>query len=225
MSRIAALGGLVVAHPEKGEGLESESREVERDIRLAAKTGCRLHLCHISTRKSIELIREAKREGVKVSCETAPHYLLLEDDEQQTLRNSLDGRFRMNPPIGTRADRIALVDALIDGTIDVIATDHAPHTEEDKRNGANGVVGLESAFPVMYTHFVRTGLITLDRLVALMSTNGMKILGMSDCVLPNVVWGVAREYEIDPSQFKSKGRSCPFEGMKVFGKVVRREAL
>ena len=225
MSRIAALGGLVVAHPEKGEGLESESREVERDIRLAAKTGCRLHLCHISTRKSIELIREAKREGVKVSCETAPHYLLLEDDEQQTLRNSLDGRFRMNPPIGTRADRIALVDALIDGTIDVIATDHAPHTEEDKRNGANGVVGLESAFPVMYTHFVRTGLITLDRLVALMSTNGMKILGMSDCVMPNVVWDVAREYEINPSQFKSKGRSCPFEGMKVFGKVVRREAL
>lgn len=241
MKRIAKLGGLVVAHCEKREAgsgkceVESEWEavrraewtEVERNIRLAKATGCRLHLCHISTKESIDIIRKAKSEGVNVSCETAPHYLLFEDTEEQALRNSEGGRFKMNPPIGTSADRKALVEALKDGTIDVIATDHAPHTVEDKKKGANGIVGLESAFPVMYTNFVRNGIISLERLVELMSLNGVKILQWSTAngqqsteVRPMMEFDVETPFVIDSSKFKSKGRSCPFDGMEVYGRLV-----
>ncbi|MDO5447307.1 MAG: dihydroorotase [Prevotellaceae bacterium] len=220
MRRIASLGGLLVAHCEKGDGddRERESAEVERDIRLAKKTGCRLHLCHISTKDSIDHIRRGKAEGVNVSCETAPHYLLFTKDVANGQPN-----MKMNPPLGTIEDRAALVEALKDGTIDVIATDHAPHSEEEKSCGwdksMNGVVGLESAFPVMYTHFVRTGIITMDRLVDLMSNNAYKILRRPQ---PPYYIKVDLEtpYKIDASTFRSKGHSCPFDGMEVYGKVV-----
>ena len=234
MKRIAKLGGLVVAHCEK-RGKDSlstvesewaavrraEWTEVARNIELAKATGCRLHLCHISTKESIDIIRKAKSEGVKVTCETAPHYLLFEDTEDETLRNSEGGRFRMNPPIGTKTDREALVEALKDGTIDVIATDHAPHTAEDKRKGANGIVGLESAFPVMYTNFVRNGIISLERLVEVMSLNGLKILHLAAENWPMVEFDVETPFVIDSAKFRSKGRSCPFDGMEVYGRVER----
>ena len=220
MKRVAELGGLMVCHCEKGNGddRQREWTEVERNIALSKKTGCRVHLCHISTKESIALIRKGKADGVKVSCETAPHYLLFSDDENQTLRQTPGGAYKMNPPIGTKEDRKALVEALCDGTIDVIATDHAPHTEDDKARGANGIVGLESAFPVMYTHFVRKGIITIDRLIDLMSLNALKILGIDAENWATVLMDVEHPFIIDASKFKSKGRCCPFDGWEVFGK-------
>ncbi len=224
MRRIAALDGLIVTHCEKGCGddREREYTEVERNIRLAGKTGCRLHLCHISTKESIEFIRKGKAEGVRVTCETAPHYLCL--SQPLVDADGPDGgRFRMNPPIGREEDRLALVEALKDGTIDVIATDHAPHTEEEKSGGfahsLNGVVGLESAFPVMYTQFVKTGIITLERLTDLMSRNGRMILRLPETD-ERIKVDIAHPFRIDSSTFKSKGRSCPFDGMEVVGKVI-----
>lgn len=238
MTKIARLNGLIVTHcekrPEEGQWVtdnlcssdfgqawqmvrRSEACEVERNIRLSKETGCRLHLCHISTKESIDLIRQGKAEGVKVTCETAPHYLVF-DTSMKTAH--WDGRFKMNPPIGTPADRMALIDALKDGTIDVIATDHAPHTADQKAKGftnsLNGIVGLESAFPVMYTHFVKTGIISMERLTDLMSRNPSRILGIDVNVNVNV--NIDIPFIIDPNTFQSKGRSCPFEGMAVWGK-------
>ncbi|MCQ2076784.1 MAG: dihydroorotase [Bacteroidaceae bacterium] len=220
MRRIASLGGLIVAHCEKGNGndREREYTEVERNIRLAKKTGCRLHLCHISTKESIEFISKGKAEGVNVTCETAPHYLLFTADDTKGQPN-----MKMNPPLGTFEDRQVLVEAMKNGTIDVIATDHAPHSQDEKNRGwndsLNGVVGLESAFPIMFTSFVNTGIISFNRLIDLMSNNAYKILHIKQPPYYIKV-DISTPYNIDSSQFMSKGHSCPFDGMKVIGKVL-----
>ncbi len=211
--------GLYAArHGHKGICSESEWREIERNIRLSEETGCRLHICHISTRESVSLIRDAKARGVRVTCETAPHYLLLNELALQE-----DGRWKMNPPLRGVADQMALIAGLQDGTIDVIATDHAPHTAEEKSRGlagsAMGIVGLECAFPLLYTYLVRTGLLAWDRLIDAMAIRPRLLTGLSaeGCY---ATFDLDQEYTIDPSQFRSKGKATPFEGWKVFGKCV-----
>ena len=213
------------AHGHRGICSESEWREVERDLSLAAETGCAFHVCHVSTKESVELIRQAKRRGVDVTAETAPHYLLLTDADLQE-----DGRFKMNPPLRGEADRAALIEALLDGTIDMIATDHAPHSAEEKSRGleksAMGVVGLECAFAVLYTGLVETGVLTLERLTELMSCAparrfklpGGEIKAGSPANL--AVFDTYTEYTIDPAEFASKGRATPFEGWRVKGKCL-----
>ncbi|MBQ7639652.1 MAG: dihydroorotase [Bacteroidales bacterium] len=218
---------LVVAHCEdlsQPTAAEMEWRQIERDLELAAETGCRYHVCHISTRRSVELIRAAKRSGVRVTCETAPHYLTLCEDDIED-----DGRFKMNPPIHTADDRDALIEGLTDGTVDVIATDHAPHTAEEKSRGfagsLNGIVGLETAFPVLYTHLVATGRLSLERLIEAMSIAPRRIFRIGGGVAVGEEADLAlidtrREYLIDSAEFLSKGRSTPFEGWKVRGYVL-----
>ena len=213
------------AHGHRGICSESEWREVERDLRLAAETGCAFHVCHVSTKESVELIRQAKRRGVDVTAETAPHYLLLTDADLQE-----DGRFKMNPPLRGEADRAAMIEALLDGTIDMIATDHAPHSAEEKSRGleksAMGVVGLECAFAVLYTGLVETGILTLERLTELMSCAparrfklpGGEIKAGSPANL--AVFDTDTEYTIDPAEFASMGRATPFEGWRVKGKCL-----
>ena len=204
-------------HNHKGICSESEWRQIERDLNLAAKTGCKYHVCHISTKESAELIRQAKKSGVDVTCETAPHYLILDEND---LRE--DGRFKMNPPLRSREDKEALIEAAIDGTVDMIATDHAPHSVQEKAKGlagsAFGIVGLETAFPVLYTELVKKNVMTLDRLVYMMSEAPRKRFGIEESGYS--VWDLNCEYEIDPDRFLSKGRSTPFEGKKVYGKCV-----
>lgn len=213
------------AHGHRGICSESEWREVERDLSLAAETGCAFHVCHVSTKESVELIRQAKRRGVDVTAETAPHYLLLTDADLQE-----DGRFKMNPPLRGEADRAALIEALLDGTIDMIATDHAPHSAEEKSRGleksAMGVVSLECAFAVLYTGLVETGVLTLERLTELMSCAparrfklpGGEIKAGSPANL--AVFDTDTEYTIDPAEFASMGRATPFEGWRVKGKCL-----
>ena len=211
------------AHGHRGICSESEWREIERDIRLSEETGCRLHVCHISTKESVDLIRKAKARGVNVTCETGPHYLVFCDEDLQE-----DGRFKMNPPIRSRQDRDALIEGIVDGTIDVIATDHAPHSKEEKSKGleksAMGVVGLETSFPAIYTHLVKTGIISMERLVELMTINPRKILGLpatsgihvgmdADLVVLNP--GFTRT--VEGERFCSLGSATPFEGMKLDG--------
>lgn len=205
-------------HGHRGICSESEWREVERNIRLSEETGCRLHICHISTKESVQLIREAKARGVKVTCETAPHYLLLNERCMGE-----DGCWKMNPPLRGVDDQMALLAGIQDGTIDVIATDHAPHTDEEKSRGlehsAFGIAGIECAFPLMYTYLVRTGFITLDRLVELMSTRVREIMGLPI----GTSWAtfeVETPYEIDPRKFISKGHSTPFAGWQVYGRCT-----
>ena len=211
-------------HGHKGICSESEWKQVERDIALAEKTGCQYHVCHVSTKESVELVRRAKARGVRVSCETAPHYLLLCDEDLQE-----DGRFKMNPPLRSREDRAALIAGVADGTIEVIATDHAPHTAEEKSRGlagsAMGIVGLECAFPLMYKYMVLPGTLTLEKLVALMSDNPRRIFGLGGGL--NVgdeadftVLDLGAQYEIDPAAFLSKGRATPFAGWPVQGRAV-----
>ncbi len=207
------------AHGHRGISSESEWREVERDIRLSEETGCALHICHISTKESVSLIRRAKARGVDVTCEVGPHYLLMSDAD---LRE--DGRFKMNPPLRSEEDREALVSGLIDGTIDMIATDHAPHSEEEKSRGlagsAFGIVGLETAFPALYTGLVKPGVITLERLVALMAENPRKRFGIPYDRSEYTVWELDAEEIVDPGRFLSLGRATPFAGMKLSGKCV-----
>ena len=205
-------------HGHRGICSESEWREVERNIRLSEETGCRLHICHISTKESVQLIREAKARGVKVTCETAPHYLLLNERSMGE-----DGCWKMNPPLRGVDDQMALLAGIQDGTIDVIATDHAPHTDEEKSRGLEhsvfGIVGIECAFPLMYTYLVRTGFITLDRLVELMSTRAREIMGLPI----GTSWAtfeVETPYEIAPRKFISKGHSTPFAGWQVYGRCT-----
>lgn len=211
-------GAYAKAHGHKGICSESEWRQVERDLRLAEETGCGYHVCHISAKESVSLIREAKRRGVDVSCETAPHYLILDDSDLQE-----DGRFRMNPPLRDKSDRMALLEGIQDGTIDMIATDHAPHSAEEKAKGlpgsAFGIVGLETAFPVLYTELVKKGVISLEKLVSLLAEKPRKRFGIP---LGNdfSVWNLNAEYEIDPGDFLSMGKSTPFAGMRVFGKCM-----
>ena len=203
-------------HNHRGICSESEYAQIERDIKLAKKTGCAYHVCHISTKESVELIREAKRDGVDITCETAPHYLIMTDMDLKE-----EGRFKMNPPLRGEKDREALINGILDGTIDMIATDHAPHSEEEKSRGleksAFGIVGIETAFPLLYTYLVKEGRVSLDKIIDLLVTNPRKRFGLE---LGNEfsVWNLNEEYEIRSSEFLSKGRSTPFEGTKVFGK-------
>ena len=203
-------------HNHRGICSESEYAQIERDIKLAKMTGCAYHVCHISTKESVDLIREAKRDGVDITCETAPHYLIMTDMDLKE-----EGRFKMNPPLRGEKDREALINGILDGTIDMIATDHAPHSEEEKSRGleksAFGIVGIETAFPLLYTYLVKEGRVSLDKIIDLLVTNPRKRFGLG---LGNEfsVWNLSDEYEIHSSDFLSKGRSTPFEGTKVFGK-------
>ena len=202
-------------HGHKGICSASEYLQIERDIRLAEEIGCKYHVCHISTKESVDLIRNAKARGVDITCETAPHYLVMNDMDLQE-----DGRFRMNPPIRSEEDRLALVAGIQDGTIDMIATDHAPHSAEEKSKGlpgsAFGIVGIETAFPVLYTCLVKPGMITLEKLIELLSENARKRfdipLGKSF-----TVWNLEKEFTVDPVDFLSKGKATPFEGWQLQG--------
>ena len=205
-------------HGHRGISSESEYRQIERDLRLAEETGCAYHVCHISTKESVELIRQAKARGVDVTCETAPHYLVLCDEDMQE-----DGRFKMNPPLRSREDKKALIEGIKDGTIDMIATDHAPHSAEEKGRGLEkslmGVVGLETAFPVLYTELVMKNIITLDRLVELMSFKPKERFGI-DTNNDFAVFDISEAYKIDPENFLSMGRATPFAGREVFGRCL-----
>lgn len=203
-------------HGHRGICSESEYAQIARDLALVRETGCAYHVCHISAKESVELIRRAKAEGLDVSCETAPHYLVLDDSMLKE-----EGRFKMNPPLRDREDRLALLEGIKDGTVDMIATDHAPHSAQEKAGGleksAFGVVGLETAFPVLYTSLVKTGEISLEKLVELMSIRPRERfhipLGDEFCV-----WDLNERYTIDPNEFHSQGRATPFAGMEVFGR-------
>ncbi len=239
MKKASSLGKMIVAHCEdnsllrggyihdgeyarvnghRGICSESEWGPIARDIELARRSGCPYHVCHISTKESVDIIRRAKAEGVNVTCETAPHYIFLDDGD---LRE--EGRFKMNPPLRSREDREAILEGILDGTIDMIATDHAPHSEEEKSKGlagsAMGVVGIETAFPLLYTKLVRTGLVTLERLVELISVRPRERFGIEGDA-GFTVFEVGREYKIDPAEFLSMGKSTPFEGEAVFGKCL-----
>ncbi len=205
-------------HGHRGISSASEYKQIERDLRLAEETGCAYHVCHISTKESVELIRQEKARGVNVTCETAPHYLVLCDEDMQE-----DGRFKMNPPLRSREDKEALIEGIKDGTIDMIATDHAPHSAEEKGRGLEkslmGVVGLETAFPVLYTELVTKNIITLDRLVELMSFKPKERFGI-DTNNDFAVFDISEAYKIDPEDFLSMGRATPFAGREVFGRCL-----
>lgn len=195
---------------------ESEWGQIKRDVALAKETGCAYHVCHISCKESVEIIRQAKKEGINVSCETAPHYLILDENDLKE-----DGRFKMNPPLRSKEDRLALIEGIKDGTIDMIATDHAPHSKEEKAKGLEkssfGIVGLETAFPLLYTKLVKEGILTFDKLLELLVINPMKRFGLK----PNndfSIWDLEEEITVDPDEFLSKGKSTPFEGMRLYGK-------
>lgn len=211
-------GEYAKAHGHRGISSASEYKQIERDLRLAEETGCAYHVCHISTKESVELIRQAKARGVDVTCETAPHYLVLCDEDMQE-----DGRFKMNPPLRSREDKKALIEGIKDGTIDMMATDHAPHSAEEKGRGLEkslmGVVGLETAFPVLYTELVMKNIITLDRLVELMSFKPKERFGI-DTNNDFAVFDISEAYKIDPKDFLSMGRATPFAGREVFGRCL-----
>jgi dihydroorotase len=204
------------AHGHKGICSESEWGPIARDLELVRKTGCAYHVCHISTKESVELIRRAKAEGLDVTCETGPHYLLLDENDLQE-----DGRFKMNPPLRSSADREALIEGILDGTIDMIATDHAPHSAEEKSRGlagsAMGIVGLETAFPALYTGLVRTGILPLERLIALLSDHPRARFGFP-LGRDFSVWDLSACEAVDPNAFLSMGKATPFSGMELFGK-------
>ncbi|MBQ8831185.1 MAG: dihydroorotase [Oscillospiraceae bacterium] len=211
-------GEYAKAHGHRGICSESEWAQIARDIELVKETGVKYHVCHISTKESVEIIRRAKAEGVDITCETGPHYLVMDDSMLQE-----DGRFKMNPPIRSKEDRDALIEGIIDGTIDMIATDHAPHSKEEKakglENSAFGVVGIETALPIMYTYLVKPGIITLDRLVELMVINPRKRFGI-ELGCDYSVWDLNEEYTVDPKEFVSLGKATPFENWKVFGRCL-----
>ena len=205
-------------HGHKGISSKSEYAQIERDLALAKKTGVKYHVCHISTKESVALIRQAKKDGVDVTCETAPHYLVFNDLMLEDL-----GRFKMNPPIRSEEDRLALIEGICDGTIDMIATDHAPHSEEEKSKGLkdslNGVVGLETCFPILYTNLVKRGIITLDKLIDLLSINPRKRFDIP-FKEDYCVWDLNEKYVIDSNYFHGKGKSSPFDGLEVYGKYI-----
>ena len=211
-------GAYAARNNHRGICSESEWRQIGRDLKLAEETGCAYHVCHISTKESVALIREAKARGVDVTCETAPHYLLLDENDLQE-----DGRFKMNPPLRSREDREALVEGVLDGTIDMIATDHAPHSAEEKARGlagsAFGIVGLETAFPLLYTGLVKSGLLSLERLVELLTVKPRARFRLplgSDFS----IWDLNASYLIDPRDFLSQGKATPFAGRPVFGRCL-----
>ena len=245
MRRAKALGKLIVAHCEdeslvgggyihdgayarahghRGNPSASEWKQVERDLALVEETGCAYHVCHVSTKESVELIRQAKAKGLDVTCETTPHYLVFNDTMLQE-----EGRFKMNPPIRSEADRQALLAGIQDGTVDMIATDHAPHAPEEKAGGLekslNGIVGLETAFPVLYTHLVRPGILSLETLIDLMHTNPARRFGIGAPLEEGApadltVFDLDAQYTILPEDFLSQGKSSPFAGERVFGKCL-----
>ena len=246
MLRAKALGKLVVAHCEdetllnggyihdgeyarehghRGNPSASEWKQVERDLQLVKETGCAYHVCHVSTKESVALIRKAKADGLDVSCETAPHYLVLNDSMLQE-----DGRFKMNPPIRSEMDRQALIAGILDGTVDMIATDHAPHSAEEKSRGLEkslfGVVGLETAFPVLYTELVKPGILTMDHLIDLMVRNPSRRFGIGSPEIKEgapadlTVFDLEQTDLIDPKRFLSMGKSTPFTGRTVYGKCL-----
>ena len=239
MLRAKALGKMIVAHCEvnsllrggyihdgeyarthghRGICSESEWAQIARDLELIRETGCAYHVCHISTKESVDLIRKAKAEGLDVTCETGPHYLVMDDSDLQE-----EGRFKMNPPLRSKEDREALLQGILDGTIDMIATDHAPHSAEEKSRGleksAFGVVGIETALPILYTYLVKPGILTMDRLVELLVINPRKRFGISlGCEYS--VWDLDAEYTVDPAEFLSMGKASPFTGWIVNGKCL-----
>ena len=203
-------------HGHRGICSESEWAQVARDIELVKEIGCKYHVCHISTKETVDIIRKAKAEGVDITCETGPHYLVMNDMDLQE-----DGRFKMNPPIRSEEDRKALLEGILDGTIDMLATDHAPHSAEEKSRGLEksvfGIVGLETAFPIMYTYLVKPGIMTMERLMEVMVDAPRKRFGLP---LGNdfSIWDLEAEYEIDPSEFVSLGKATTFSGWKVNGR-------
>lgn len=236
MLRAKALGKIIVAHCEdnsllhggyihdgvyaskhshRGICSESEWGPIKRDIELCRQTGCAYHVCHISCKESVELIRQAKAEGVNITCETGPHYLILTDEDLKE-----DGKFKMNPPLRSKEDRQALIEGVLDGTIDMIATDHAPHSQEEKSRGleksAFGIVGIETAFQLLYTHLVKKNIISLERLVELLAVNPRKRFGL-EYDNSFTVWDLDKKTVINPSDFLSMGKATPFEGEEVFG--------
>ena len=239
MEKAKGLGKMIVAHCEVNELLrggyihdgeyakqhghrgicsESEWVQIERDLKLVEEIGCAYHVCHISTKESVEIIRQAKARGVDVTCETGPHYLVMDDSMLQE-----EGRFKMNPPLRSKEDRDALIAGIMDGTIDMIATDHAPHSTEEKSKGleksAFGVVGIETAFPICYTYLVKTGIITMECLLDLLVWNPRERFGLP---LGNdfSIWDLDAEYQIDPTDFVSMGKATPFAGWTVQGKCL-----
>lgn len=232
MNEAKFLDKIIVAHCEDEDypkdSAETEWKQLERDLMLVEKTGCKYHACHLSTKESVELIRCAKKKGLDVTCETAPHYLTITRNEIED-----SGRFKMNPPIKGEEDRDALIAGIKDGTIDMIATDHAPHSREEKNRGfagsAFGIVGLETAFPVLYTKLAKTGIISMEKLIELLYINPRKRFGLEvisvDEILKSkkptfTLWDMKSEYCIEPENFMSKGRSTPFERWKVTGKCM-----
>lgn len=232
MKRAKQLNKVIVAHCEDEsypkEAPEAEWKQLERDIELVRQTGCSYHVCHISTKESVELIRAAKAEGLDITCETAPHYLTISNDEIED-----DGRFKMNPPIKAADDKAALIEALRDGTIDMIATDHAPHSAEEKSRGfadsAFGIVGLETAFPVLYSRLVEQDIISPEKLVEMLYTAPRKRFGLEACSLEEkltkekpsfAIWDLDATYSINPEDFLSKGKSTPFDGWEVKGRCM-----
>ena len=239
MLRAKALGKMIVAHCEvndllrggyihdgeyakthghKGICSASEYEQIARDLKLVEEIGCKYHVCHISTKESVDIIRKAKARGVDVTCETGPHYLVMDDSFLQE-----DGRFKMNPPLRSPEDRKALVEGLLDGTIDMIATDHAPHSAEEKSKGlagsAFGVVGIETAFPVLYTHLVKPGIMTLEKLIDVLAVKPRERFGIP---MGNdfTVWDLEQEFTVDPKTFVSKGRATPFAGWQLTGRCM-----
>ena len=236
MLRAKALGKMIVAHCEVNELLRggyihdgeyakahghkgicsaSEYEQIARDLKLVEEIGCKYHVCHISTKESVEIIRQAKARGVDVTCETGPHYLVMDDSFLQE-----DGRFKMNPPLRSAEDREALIAGLQDGTIDMIATDHAPHSAEEKAKGlvgsAFGIVGIETAFPVLYTHLVQKGIITLEKLIELLAIKPRERFGIPRGA-DYTIWDLNESFTVDPENFISKGKATPFTGWKLNG--------
>jgi len=236
MRKAKSLGKMIVAHCEvnsllnggyihdgkyakenghRGISSASEFEQIRRDLSLCAKIGVSYHVCHISTKESVALIREAKKAGIDVTCETAPHYLVLDDSDLKE-----EGRFKMNPPLRSAADREALIEGVVDGTIDMIATDHAPHSAEEKSKGlkdsAFGIVGIETAFPILYTYLVKKGIIDLNDAVRLLSENPRKRFGLpvGDDV---TFWDLDKKFTVRPEDFLSKGKATPFEGAELYG--------
>lgn len=204
-------------HGHKGICSESEWGPIKRDIALAKETGCKYHVCHISTKESVELIRQAKADGVDITCETAPHYLVLTDMDLKE-----EGRFKMNPPLRSEEDRLALIEGIKDGTIDMIATDHAPHSAEEKSKGlqksAFGIVGIETAFSVMYTFLVKTGIISLEKLIEIMAINPRKRFDIKDSGY--TVWDLDKKFVVNPKEFLSMGKATPFENYELYGECL-----
>ena len=205
-------------HSHKGICSESEWGPIKRDIELVKETGCAYHVCHISTKESVDIIRQAKKDGVDITCETAPHYLVLCDEDLQE-----DGKFKMNPPLRSAEDRAALIEGILDGTIDMIATDHAPHSAEEKSRGlassAFGIVGIETAFSTMYTYLVKPGILSLEKLIELIAINPRKRFNIP---FDNsyTVWNLEKEYIVNPDDFLSKGKATPFENTKLSGECL-----